>query len=67
MDTCILDVLGDGILYHLALVGYGIELDFLGLCHELRYHHGELLGDLGGHVEETMQLFFIVAHVHGGA
>ena len=62
MHTGILDVLGDGILDHLALVGHGIELNLLGLSHELGHHYGELLRHLGGHREEAVQLLVVVAH-----
>ena len=57
-------MLRDGILDHLALVGNGVELDLFRLCHELRYHHGELLRHLCRHVQEAMQLLLIVTHVH---
>ena len=64
MDTSILDVLGDGVLDDLTLIGNGVELNLLGLGHELGNHYGELLGYLCGHVQEAMQLFFVVADVH---
>ena len=64
MDTGILDVLGDGVLNDLALIGNGIELDLLRFGHELRNHYGELFRDLCGHIQETMQLFFVVADIH---
>ena len=67
VHTGILNVLRDGILDHLSLIGHGIELNLLRFGHELRYHHGELLRNLGSHIEETMQLLFIVADVHGSA
>ena len=43
VHTSILNVLGDGILDDFALVGNGIELYLLRLCHKLRNHHRELL------------------------
>ena len=57
-------MLRDSILDHLAFVGYGVELDLLRLCHELRYHHGELLRHLGSHVQEAVQFLLVVAHIH---
>ena len=64
VHTSILDMLGDGILDDLTLIGYGIEFDFLRLCHELRYNHWELLRHLSSHTQETMQLLVVVADVH---
>ena len=35
VNSSILDMLGDGIFYHLPLVGNGVKLNFLGLLHKL--------------------------------
>ena len=35
MDSCIFDMLGDSIFYHLPLVGYGVKLNLLCLLHKL--------------------------------
>ena len=65
MHTGILDVLGNGILDDLSLVGNSVKLNLLGLSHELGHHYGELLGHLGSHGEEAVQFLVVVAHVHG--
>ena len=64
VNTGILYVLRDGVLNHLTLVGYGVELYLLGLSHELRHHHGEFLGYLCSHIQEAMQFFLVIAYVH---
>ena len=62
-----LDVLRDGILDNLAVAGYGVELNLLGILEELGDDHGELLGHLGGLSKEAMHLLVVVAYVHRGA
>ena len=67
MYTCIFYVFGNCILNDFALVGNSIKLNLFRLGHEFRDDHRELLADFGCHVEETMQLFIVVTHVHGSA
>ena len=67
VHTGILYVLRDGVLDNLTLIGNGVELNLLGLGHELRDNYRELLRYLGSHVEEAMQLLVVIADVHGSA
>ena len=64
MHTGIFDMLRNGILDHLTLLGNGIELDLVGLGHELRDHHRIFLRNLAGHLEEALQFGIVVADVH---
>ena len=67
MNTGKLDMLGDGVLYDLSLVGHGVELDLLGVLHELGNDNGELLAHLCGHLEETLKFVEAIANVHSGS
>ena len=57
-------MLRDGIFHYLTLVGNGIELDLLGVLHELRYDNREVFRHFGSHAEETLKLLVVVADVH---
>ena len=65
VHTGILNMLRNGVFHNFALVGNGIELNLLGVLHELRHHDGVVLRHFCGHVEEAMQLLIVVADVHG--
>ena len=63
----ILYMLGNGIFHYFALIGHGIKLNLLCLLHKLAHNDGELFRHLCGHVQETVELLIVVAHVHGCA
>ena len=66
VNTGILDMLTDGILHDIALVGHSVELYLFRVLHELRHHNRIFLAHLRGHAQETLQLLVAVAHVHRG-
>ena len=65
MYTGELYVLGDSVLYNLAVLCNTVELYLVGLGHELGDNHGEFLAHLGGFGKETLQFLVVVAHIHG--
>ena len=67
MNSCELDVLRDGILYNFALLGNSVKLNLLRILHELRNDNRIVLADLGGHIEEAVELLVAVADVHSGS
>mmetsp|Transcript_46803 Transcript_46803/g.134817 ORF Transcript_46803/g.134817 Transcript_46803/m.134817 type:complete len:264 (+) Transcript_46803:614-1405(+) len=62
--TGVLDVLGDGIVDKLPLVGHRVELDLACARDVLRDHDGVLLLDHRRGAEETLQLRLVVNHTH---
>ena len=62
-----LDVFGDGVKLYVAVLRHGIHLYLFCSLYELRNHYGMLFGDVGGKLEETLQLVFVGADVHGGS
>ena len=65
MHAGIFDVLRDGVLHNLAVLGHSVELNFVGFRHKLADDDGVLLAHLAGHLQEALQLFVGVADVHG--
>ena len=61
------DVFRDGVFDHFAVVGHGVEFDFLGVLQELRHDDGIFLRHFRGQFQERVQLLGIVAYVHRGA
>ena len=59
-----LDVLADGVGNDFSLFCHGIHLHFLGVLDELAHHHGVLLADVGGQLEEAFQFLLVGADVH---
>ena len=47
MDSCKLDVLGNRIFHHFAILGNGIKLDLFRSLHKLGNNHRILFGYLG--------------------
>ena len=66
MDTCIFDMLRDGIFHHLTVAGYCIKLHLVRLLHELRDDDGIVFAHLAGLAEKLFELVVVVAYVHGG-
>ena len=66
MDAGVLDVLDDRRGHDLALVGHGVELDFLGVHDELRDDDRILGGYPGGPLEIALQVAFVENDAHGG-
>ena len=64
MDAGVLDMLRNGVFDDFALVGDGIELDFLRFLHKLRDDDGKFLRHLCRHIQEAMQFLVVVADVH---
>ena len=54
-----LDMLADGVGDDLATLGYGVDLDFLSVLDELAHHDGVLLRNIGGQLEEAVELFLV--------
>ena len=64
MHTSKLNMLGNGIFHHLAVLCHGIELNLFRILQELGNHYRIFLGNLGSHFQEVLQFFFIVAYIH---
>ena len=64
MDSCKLDVLGNGIGDNLSIACHCIHLNLLGVLDELAYHHRVVLTDIGSQFEELFKFFLVGAHVH---
>ena len=64
VDARKLNVLRDGVLVNLAVLGHGVELYLLGILHKLRNHNRILLRHFGGGVQEGAHLVLVVADVH---
>mmetsp|Transcript_52065 Transcript_52065/g.136855 ORF Transcript_52065/g.136855 Transcript_52065/m.136855 type:complete len:461 (-) Transcript_52065:504-1886(-) len=67
VDARVLDVLGDGVVDDVALLGDGIDLDLLGALDELRDDDGVVGRDVTRHLEELDQVSVGEDHLHGGA
>ena len=57
-------MLADGVGDDLTTLCYSIDLDFLSMLDELAYHDGMLLRDIGGQLEEAVELFLVGADIH---
>ena len=64
VNTGKLDVFRDSVFYHFTILRNGVEFDFLGVEHELRYHYREFLRYFLRHLQEFLQFVFVVANVH---
>ena len=64
MNTGKLDVLGNRIGYHLAILCYSIHLNLLGMFDKLTNYHWVILTHIGCQLQESLQLFLIRTYVH---
>ena len=64
MNTGELDVLGNGISYHLAILSHGIHLNLLGMLNKLADYHRMILAYVGSQLQEALQLVLVGANIH---
>ena len=63
----ILDMLADRIRQQVAVTGYPVEFDLLGVLDELADDHGMLARYIDGLSQEALQFGVVRGHRHGGA
>ena len=64
MNTGKLDVLGNRIGNHLAILCHCIHLNLLGMFDKLTYYHWVILTYIGSQLQESLQLILVRTYVH---
>mmetsp|Transcript_10766 Transcript_10766/g.23738 ORF Transcript_10766/g.23738 Transcript_10766/m.23738 type:complete len:307 (-) Transcript_10766:3156-4076(-) len=67
VHPCVLDVLADGIVYHVTIAGHSIKLNLLCARHIFADNHWEILADDSGMQKEILHLLLASNHPHCSA
>ena len=65
MNTGKLNVLRNGVGQYLAVLGYSVHLNLLGMFNELGNDDGMVLADVGSQLEESLQFVLVRTDIHG--